>query len=75
MKKTAQGTGAADLFMSWSWGDMQEAQRHDDETGPVVKWLQESPEKPPWNAVALKSSATKNAVEYVGSIVTERWNP
>ena len=45
--------------VSWSWEDLEAAQRADPETGPIISWLLEKPEQPPWDSVTLKSSGTK----------------
>jgi len=39
--------------------DLQFAQREDKEIGPIIELLEANPEQPPWEAIALKSSATK----------------
>jgi len=44
---------------SWTWDDLIAAQRVDPEIAPVYQWLEESSERPTWDAVSLKSSGTK----------------
>jgi transposase InsO family protein len=48
-----------EVHMSWTWEDLKAAQRNDSEIGPIIAWLEEKPEQPPWEAVATKSSPVK----------------
>jgi len=45
--------------LSRTWDDLIAAQRVDPEIAPVYQWLEESFERPAWDAVSLKSSGTK----------------
>ena len=45
--------------MSWTWEDLLEEQEKDKEIGPILTWMKETSEQPPWEIVALSSSGTK----------------
>ena len=45
--------------VSWTWEDLVKEQKDDKDIGTILKWMQEGPEQPPWNAVALCSADTK----------------
>ena len=49
----------SEVRVSWTWQDLEAAQRADPEIGPIVVWLAEKPEQPPWDVVTLKSSGMK----------------
>jgi len=48
-----------EVRVSWTWEDLKAAQRADPEIGPIVGWLSEKAEQPPWASVTLGSSGTK----------------
>jgi transposase InsO family protein len=49
----------SEVRVSWTWEDLGTAQHTDTEIGPIIRWLAEKPEPPPWNEVTLESSGTK----------------
>jgi hypothetical protein len=52
-------THADDIILPWTLDGLRAAQRADEEIGYVIKLKEEGPDKPTWDAVALKSKDVK----------------
>ena len=52
-------THAEDIILPWTLDGLRAAQRADAEIGYVIKLKEEGPDKPTWDAVALKSKDVK----------------
>jgi len=61
------------IDMSWTWEDLQKAQRDDPEIGHIVKWLSEKSAQPPWSEVTINLLEPKHVgiCGHVSLFVTE----
>ena len=49
----------SEAHVSWTWEDLVKEQKDDKDIGPILGWIQEGSEQPPWETVALHSADTK----------------
>lgn len=52
-------TNIDDVTMTCTRDELKEVQRSNPEIGPIIEWLENGPEQPPWDNVALKSTNMK----------------